>query len=123
MDISHLHLHTRDRAAAEAFYRRWFTLDVVRRGDSISFLRGDRSFLLALMDDPAPPPLPPTFHFGVLLDSGQAVQDLCETMSGAGVPIVKALYSDPGFASFRCADPDGNAIEVYWEDWANAGAK
>ena len=34
MDISHLHLHTRDRAAAEAFYRRWFTLDVVRRGDA-----------------------------------------------------------------------------------------
>jgi hypothetical protein len=37
MDISHLHLHVRDRAPAEAFYRRWFRL-ATKRSD----VEGDR---------------------------------------------------------------------------------
>ena len=36
-------------------------------------------------------------------------------MQAAGVPIVKPLYEDDTFASFRCADPDAHLIEVYWE--------
>ena len=36
-------------------------------------------------------------------------------MQAAGVPIVKPLYEDDTFASFRCADPDAHPIELYWE--------
>ena len=54
MDVSHLHLHVRDRARAEAFYRRWFGLVTRRTGDEITFMSGDRDFLLALMQDSAP---------------------------------------------------------------------
>jgi hypothetical protein len=39
-------------------------------------------------------------------------------MQAANVPIAKPLYEDAGFASFRCRDADGYAIELYWEDRA-----
>ena len=115
MDISHLHLHVRDRARATEFYRRWFGLAVRRAGDDITFLTGADDFLLALMDDPDPEPAPAWFHFGIRLPSAAAVRDLLGRMEAAKVPIAKPLYEDPGFASFRCRDADGYAIELYWE--------
>jgi catechol 2,3-dioxygenase-like lactoylglutathione lyase family enzyme len=115
MDLTHLHLHTRDRARAAAFYRRWFGLAVKSEGGAITFLQGDRDFLFALMDDPAPAPMPSWFHFGVRVDSAARVAATLDAMSAAGVPILKPLYRDDTLASYRCADPDGYAIEVYWE--------
>ena len=114
MDISHLHLHVRDRDRATAFYRRWFGLTVQKEGDSITFLNGTRDFLLALMADPAPEPPPAWFHFGVRLPAPDAVRDLLARMEGASVPIAKALYISDTLVSFRCRDPDGYAIEAYW---------
>ncbi len=114
MDIAHLHLHVRDRARSEAFYRDWFALALQRHGESISFLNGDRDFLLALMDDPNPAAMPAWFHFGVALPSSEAVKTLLAKMQAAQVPIVKPLYDDATLTSFRCADPDGYCIECYW---------
>ena len=115
MDITHLHLHVRDRPRAESFYRDWFGLRTLRRGDAITFMEGDRQFLLALMHDDDPQPVPAWLHFGVKRDSAAEVREMLATMTAAGVPIVKPLYDDETLASFRCADPDGHAIEVYWE--------
>ncbi len=114
MDISHLHLHVRDRERAVAFYRRWFGLAVVNRGEAMTFMQGGREFLLALMDDPAPAPMPPWFHFGILLDSREAVATMLAAMTADGVSIAKALHDSPTLVSFRCADPDGYVIEIYW---------
>jgi catechol 2,3-dioxygenase-like lactoylglutathione lyase family enzyme len=102
MDIGHLHLHVRDRALAEAFYRRWFGLATKSADDAITFMTGDRGFLLALMGDPAPEPAPPWFHLGVPLDSASRVRNMLAAMRAAGVPIVKPLYEDDTFVSFRC---------------------
>jgi len=115
MDISHLHLHVRDRRRSVAFYRDWFGVATRNEDDAITFMTGDRDFLLALMDDPAPAPAPPWFHFGVRLESFAKVRELHAAMQSAGVPIVKALAQLDTIASFRCADPDGYAIEVYCE--------
>jgi hypothetical protein len=49
------------------------------------------------------------------LPSATALRDLLRRMEEAQVPIAKPLYEDAGFASFRCRDPDGYAIEFYWE--------
>jgi len=116
MDITHLHLHVRDRSRAEAFYRQWFGLRTLRSGNAITFMEGDRDFLLALMGDADAAPLPPWFHFGVKRDTAQQVREMLAAMTAAGVPIVKPLCDDETLTSFRCADPDGHAIEVYWED-------
>jgi len=115
MDISHLHLHVRDRLRATEFHWRWCGFVVRNEGEDITFLTGTDDFLLALMHDPNPAPPPPWFHFGMRLPSAAALRDLLRRMEEAQVPIAKPLYEDAGFASFRCRDPDGYAIEFYWE--------
>jgi catechol 2,3-dioxygenase-like lactoylglutathione lyase family enzyme len=114
MDLTHLHLHVRDKARAVAFYRQWFGLRPMSGDDTITFMRGDREFLFALMEDPAPGTMPPWFHFGIHLDSAAHVRDTLQAMEGSGVPIVKPLYESESLTSFRCADPDAYTIEVYW---------
>ena len=115
MNLKHLHIHVRDRPAAEAFYAAWLGMRVARRGESLTFMTDDDDFDLALMDDSAPGPMPVWFHFGYRLETAQAVVDLHQRMSMAGVAIRKALYEDESLVSFRCADPDGYNIELYWE--------
>ena len=115
MELKHLHIHVRDRAVAEQFYGQWFGLKAARRGKSLTFMNDEAHFDLALMDDRSPQALPPWFHFGFRLPTAEAVASLHARMNGAGVPIVKPLYQDESLVSYRCADPDGYAIEVYWE--------
>jgi catechol 2,3-dioxygenase-like lactoylglutathione lyase family enzyme len=114
MDITHLHLHVRDRPRSAAFYRRWFGLREVAKGEDITFVSGAREFLFALMEDPAPAPMPAWFHFGIRLDSAAEVRALLDAMNAAHVPIVKPLLLSETLVSFRCADPDAYPIEVYW---------
>src|ERR1700694_5641328 len=102
MDISHLHLHVRDRALSAAFHRRWFELATKRSDDEITFMTGDRDFLLALTEDPTRASMPPWFHFGFRLDSAGDVRGMPGAMQAAGVVIVKRLLHEAEIASLRC---------------------
>jgi catechol 2,3-dioxygenase-like lactoylglutathione lyase family enzyme len=115
VNIQHLHLHVRDRHASERFYERWLGLRIARRGHRLTFMEDDAGFSLALMDDPAPARLPDWFHFGTRLESPQAVEELHAAMNAAEVPMARPLYADETLTSFRCTDPDGYAIEIYYE--------
>jgi len=115
VDVTHLHLHVRDRARSIAFYERWFGLRVTSAGHEISFMKGDRDFLLALMDDPTPEPDPQWLHFGVRLDTAEQVHEMAVAMATDGVPIVKPVHEGDALVAFRCADPDRHVIEVYWQ--------
>ena len=115
MNIEHLHLHVRDRAVAEQFYTTWFDLRIARKGEHLTFLTDEGGFDLALMADEAPSGMPAWFHFGFRLGSAGEVTELHDRMARAGVRIAKPLYADETLVSYRCADPDGHAIEVYWE--------
>ena len=121
MALSHLHLHTRDRAASARFYETWFGMRCERRGSALTFMTDERDFLLALMDDAAPATMPDWFHFGFRLDSADAVLALHDRMRDGGIVIRKPLYRDDDLVSYRCADPDGHAIEVFWERRQPAG--
>ncbi len=44
-----------------------------------------------------------------------ALRALHASMQHAEVPIAKPGYEGERFASFRCRDPDGYAVEVYWQ--------
>src|SRR5438105_605840 len=103
MALQHLHLHVRDRAVSERFYSSWFGMNVQRRGSEITFMTDEREFLLALMDDAAPAPMPSWFHFGFRLRTSADVLSLNERMAGSEVAIRKPLYQDESLASFRCA--------------------
>jgi catechol-2,3-dioxygenase len=115
MNLTHLHIHVADRAAAETFYRDWFGLVVDRRFGQLTFLTDTLGFELALMDDANPAPMPPWFHFGFRLESKNAVIELNQKMTEKAVSMVKPLYQDDTLVSFRCADLDGYPIEIYWE--------
>ena len=113
MDITHLHLHVRDRARSVAFYARWLGLARAFGTDDITFMTGERDFLLALMQDASPAAMPAWFHFGARVPSVARLRELLREMETAGVPIVKPLVEGPSVTSFRCADPDGYPIEIY----------
>ena len=115
MNLNHLHLHVKDRPAAEKFYSDWFKLAVSRRGQCLTFLTDGKNFDLALMDDEAPQPLPAWFHFGFHLERAGAVVALHDEMVRVGVTLLRPLYQDETLVSFRCADPDRYGIEIYWE--------
>jgi len=115
LNLNHLHLHVRDREAAERFYAAWMGMKVARRGERLTFMTDAAGFELALMDDRAPAAMPSWFHFGFKLPSAQQVTDLHDRMRASGIVILKPLYQDESLVSFRCADPDRYPIELYWE--------
>jgi catechol-2,3-dioxygenase len=115
MKLAHLHVHTRDRALAEQFYSEWFGMQVDRRGGPLTFMSDGAGFELALMDDDAPDRMPGWFHFGFKVASADEVVELYQRMLDASMPIAKRLFQDEELAAFRCADPDGYHIEVYWQ--------
>jgi catechol 2,3-dioxygenase-like lactoylglutathione lyase family enzyme len=115
MKLRHLHLHVRDRSRAEGFYRDWFGMRLAHHGSERTFMTDEAGFDLALMDDATPVALPSWFHFGYRLQSSDAVVTLHDRMVKADVRIARPLYTDPDLVSFRCADPDGYAVEIYWQ--------
>jgi len=58
---------------------------------------------------------PAWFHFGFRPEGKAQVRALHHAALDAGAPILEPLTEEDDFIFFRCADPDGYAIEVYWE--------
>ena len=114
MDLNHLHLKVRSVARSKAFYERHFGLREHVWHDDVLFMRDGSGLDLALAPAPEPDRMPGWFHFGFRLSSAAAVKALHAQLSAAGVPIVEPLSAD-AVVSFRCADPDGYSVEVYWE--------
>jgi catechol-2,3-dioxygenase len=114
MDLNHLHLHVRNLDKAKRYYESYFGFRArVRHGD-ILFLRNTRGFDLALVPDRRPSSLPDWFHFGFRLATVRAMRTLHDRMVSEGIE-VGDIEEYPGYLTFRCADPDGYGIEVYWE--------
>lgn len=111
--LNHLHLHVRSVDRAKAFYEGYFGLrEHVRHGDVV-FLRDDGGMDLALAPSDQPDVMPPWFHFGFRLETADAVRALHARLPPDA--IAEALSEKLDFAVFRCRDPDGHLIEVYWE--------
>ena len=114
MNLNHLHLKVASVERARAFYATCFGLtDHVWHGD-ILFMRDEAGMDLALAPAEAAEPLPGWFHFGFRLESADAVERLHARIAETGA-VTHALEKEDDFVFFRCADPDGHPIEVYWE--------
>jgi catechol 2,3-dioxygenase-like lactoylglutathione lyase family enzyme len=115
MNLNHLHLKVASVERSRVFYQRFFGLrPLVTHGD-ILFLRDEAGMDLALAPAAAPEPLPDWFHFGFRLESGAAVTALHRELAEAGIAMRQPLNDDPDFVFFRCCNPDGYGVEVYWE--------
>jgi len=115
--MNHLGLPVLDTQRSVAFYAAYFGFDPAtaqRYPDGTVIVRNAQGFDLALHPAAAPPVVPPFLHFGFALDEPGAVRDLLARVAGDGVPVVER-DEEPDLVSFKCLDPDGWRIEVYWE--------
>lgn len=115
MDLNHLHLAAADIRRTSAFYETWFGFAEHTWHGDILFLRNADGFDLALAAYGRVDPLPGWFHAGFRLADPHTVKDLYERMQQAGEELRSDLEEYEDYVTYRCADPDGVAIEVYWE--------
>ncbi|MEV0824883.1 VOC family protein [Nonomuraea rubra] len=117
MRFRHLGLPVRDRELSRAFYEKYFGFAegvATEYPDGTLIIRSADGFDLALHPDPEHGEVPEFLHFGFARDSRAEVGELLERVRGDGVEIVEE-WDEPGLASFKCLDPDGYRVEVYWE--------
>jgi catechol 2,3-dioxygenase-like lactoylglutathione lyase family enzyme len=117
MDLNHLNLRVRDAAACRDFYQRHFGFRPAFEVEGRFFVRNDDGFLLALIPVTDHLPLPDGFHIGFGLPDADAVTDLHRALAAADVrtTTVEDFRPAEAYVSFRCWDPDGTEIEVFWQ--------
>jgi catechol 2,3-dioxygenase-like lactoylglutathione lyase family enzyme len=113
MDLNHLQLHVRNLDHAKHFYESYFGFREHMRHADILFLRNVSGFELALRPERKPSSFPEWFHFGFRLASERAVRKLHRRLSAEGVR-VQEIEDYDNYVTFRCTDPDGYLIEIYW---------
>lgn len=116
MDLNHLNLRVRDAAACRAFYEAHFGFEPAFEAEGGFFVRNGDGFLLALVPTDDHRAMPEGFHVGFGLDDASAVADVHRSLAAAGVrrSDLEDLRPDEDYVSFRCWDPDGTEIEVFW---------
>lgn len=115
--LRHLGLPVADSDRSLAFYAMYFGFDpetATRYPDGTTIVRDADGFDLALHDDAAASPNPVFLHFGFGVPDAAQVHRLRERMQADGVSIVERT-DETDLVSFKCLDPDGWRIEVYWE--------
>ncbi len=117
MDLNHLNLKVRDPAGCRDFYQRHFGFRPAFEAEGGYFMRNEHGFLLALTPPIEHQPLPEGMHVGFGLDDPDSVSRLHHEMSTAGVQTSELQDLRPGeeYVTFRCWDPDGTEVEVFWE--------
>ena len=117
MNINHLNLRVRDPAGCRDFYQRHFGFRPTYEAEGGYFMRNGYGFLLALTPPIEHQPLPEGFHLGFSLEAPEAVNGLAQELSTAGVRTSPLQDFRPGeeYVTFRCWDPDGTELEVFWE--------
>jgi catechol 2,3-dioxygenase-like lactoylglutathione lyase family enzyme len=130
MQFAHMHLMVEDLDRSIEFYvtnlgfrdsgrqiietGRFITDHWMEAGTEIAFVRDADGAELALEKASVVHPLPPWFHFGFLLHSPQAVEELYQKMKIQGVRLRK-LSREGECVGFRCYDPDGYLLEFCHE--------
>ena len=117
MDLNHLNLRVRDPLACRRFYERHFAFRLAFEADGGYFERGADGFLLALVPAAPHQPLPPGFHIGFAVATPAEVIAMRAALVTADVPVsdLDDARPDEAYVTFRCWDPDGTEIEVFWE--------
>jgi len=118
MNLTHLGLPVRDERRSLEFYRSYFGFDpdtAQTYPDGTTIVRNPAGFDLALHPAAEVPSDGAGFlHFGFRLPDPMQVRDLRARLAADGVEVVEA-DDGPELVSFKCLDPDGWRVEVYWE--------
>jgi catechol 2,3-dioxygenase-like lactoylglutathione lyase family enzyme len=117
MRLSHLGLPVRDSDRSQLFYATYFGFDPATAQtyqDGTVIIRNADGFDLALhatQDTGAPPPF---LHFGFRLAAPADVHAALARVRTGGIEVIEH-DDDADMVSFKCLDPDGHRVEVYWE--------
>jgi catechol 2,3-dioxygenase-like lactoylglutathione lyase family enzyme len=117
MHLAHLGLPVRDAERSERFYAAYFGFDPAtahRYEDGTVIVRNVDGFDLALHAAEQVGPLPEFLHFGFRVDDPRDVRSLLARVRADGVTVLER-HDEAAYVAFKCADPDGHRVEVYWE--------
>jgi catechol 2,3-dioxygenase-like lactoylglutathione lyase family enzyme len=117
MRLNHLGLPVRDERRSQEFYSAYFGFDPATAQeyeDGTVIIRDTHGFDLALHPTEHIEPSPAFLHAGFRVATPDEVRALLARMESDGVTIVER-DEEPALAAFKCLDPDGHRIEVYWE--------
>jgi catechol 2,3-dioxygenase-like lactoylglutathione lyase family enzyme len=117
VNLTHLGLPVRDAQRSLEFYRAYFGFDpdtAQTYPDGTTIVRNAGGFDLALHPGDVPSSRAEFLHFGFRLPDPRQVRELRARLAADGVPVVE-FDDEPDLVSFKCLDPDGWRVEVYWE--------
>ena len=117
MHFSHLGLPVRDKRRSQQFYAAYFGFDPTagqEYPDGTVIIRDADGFDLALHPVERIEPPPAFLHVGFKAAEADDVRALLDRMEADGIPIVER-NDEAAYTAFKCLDPDGHRIEVYWE--------
>ena len=117
MHLSHLGLPIRDLRRSQRFYSAYFGFDPATAEeyeDGTVIIRNADGFDLALHPVEHVEPSPAFLHAGFKAAQTADVRALLERMEADGV-IIAERNDEEAYVAFKCLDPDGHRIEVYWE--------
>jgi catechol 2,3-dioxygenase-like lactoylglutathione lyase family enzyme len=117
MYLNHLGLPVRDERRSQLFYAAYFGFDRANAQeyeDGTVIIRNTDGFDLALHPVGHVEPSPAFLHAGFRAGRPAEVRTLLERMEADGVTIVER-DDEATYVAFKCLDPDGHRIEVYWE--------
>jgi catechol 2,3-dioxygenase-like lactoylglutathione lyase family enzyme len=123
MHLRHLGLPVRDRDRSLRFYATYFGFEpgtATTYPDGTTIVRDPDGFDLALHPTTDALPDPGFLHVGFRVSDGDAVRTLRQQLERDGVPVIEH-DDEPTLVSFKCLDPDGWRVEVYWEADPPAG--
>jgi catechol 2,3-dioxygenase-like lactoylglutathione lyase family enzyme len=117
MHLNHLGLPVRGLRRSQQFYSAYFGFDPATAQeyeDGTVIIRNADGFDLALHPVRQVEPSPAFLHAGFKAAQPADVRALMERMDADGVTIVER-NDEAAYVAFKCLDPDGHRIEVYWE--------
>jgi catechol 2,3-dioxygenase-like lactoylglutathione lyase family enzyme len=125
MRFNHLGLPVRDERRSRQFYSAYFGFDPASAQeypDGTVVIRNADGFDLALRPAEHIQPPPVFLHSGFRAAEPQDVRALMERMEADGITIVER-DDEAARTAFKCLDPDGHRIEVYWERFSPGNGK
>jgi catechol 2,3-dioxygenase-like lactoylglutathione lyase family enzyme len=114
MQLGHLGLPVRDHERSLTFYATYFGFDPATAqtyDDGTVIVRNRDGFDLALHPTTDEISMPEFLHFGFHLGTPEEVRALRERLRDR----VIEYDEEADLVSFKCLDPDGWRVEVYWE--------
>jgi len=117
MQLSHLGLPVRDYRRSLRFYADYFGFDPATAqeySDGTVIVRNADGFDLALHPVADVEALPAFLHAGFRAAEPAEVRTLLARLDADGVTVIER-DDEEGYTSFKCLDPDGHRVEVYWE--------